>query len=40
METQLIIVSSFRERVFPRELKKARVVPIYKTDDKSLINNL
>ena len=39
METQLIIVSSFRERVFPRELKKARVVPIYKTDDKSLINN-
>ena len=34
-----LINSSFREGVFPRELKKARVVPIYKTGDKSLINN-
>ena len=34
-----LINSSFRERVFPRELKKARVVPIYKTGDKPLINN-
>ena len=31
--------SSFRDGVFPRELKKARIVPIYKTGDKSLINN-
>ena len=34
-----LINSSFREGVFPRELKKARVVPIFKTGDKSLINN-
>ena len=34
-----LINSSFREGVFPRELKKARVVPIYTNGDKSLINN-
>ena len=34
-----LINSSFRDGVFPCELKKARVVPIYKTGDKSLINN-
>ena len=34
-----LINSSIREGVFPRELKKARVVPIFKTGDKSLINN-
>ena len=34
-----VLSTSFREGVFPRELKKARVVPIYKTGDKSLINN-
>ena len=34
-----LINSSFGEGVFPRELKKARVVPIYETGDKSLINN-
>ena len=34
-----LINSSFWEGVFPCELKKARVVPIYKTGDKSLINN-
>ena len=33
-----LINSSIREGVFPRELKKARVVPIFKTGDKSLIN--
>ena len=33
------INSSIREGVFPRELKKARVVPIYKTGETSLINN-
>ena len=34
-----LINSSFRDGVFPLKLKKARVVPIYKTGDKSLINN-
>ena len=33
------INSSFMEGVFPRELKMSRVFPIYKTGDKSLINN-
>ena len=34
-----LIYSSFREGIFIRELKKASVVQIYKTCDKSLINN-
>ena len=34
-----LINSSIREGVFPCELKKARVVPIFKTGDNSLINN-
>ena len=34
-----LINSSIGEGVFPHELKKARVVPIFKTGHKSLINN-
>ena len=34
-----LINRSFREGIFPTELKRAKVVPIYKAGDKSLINN-
>ena len=33
-----LINRSFREGIFPTELKRAKVVPIYKAGDKSLIN--
>ena len=35
----IVIISSYRERAFSREFKNSRVVSIYKTGDKSLINN-
>ena len=34
-----LINRSFREGIFTTELKRAKVVPIYKAGDKSLINN-
>ena len=34
-----LINRSFREGIFPTELKRAKVVPIYKAGDKSLIKN-
>ena len=37
--THIIINNSIKERVFPSELKLARVVPLLKSDDSSQITN-